>query len=308
MSKQKAKPAFQFTRLHLLWLVVFIGTLLAGFHASKAVGDEASRTASEDTMEVVDEVEVANEAEIISVEEIEAAKAAPVEPTPEVVDVATVTPPAPVREEEDSPFMSFFSTTIPEKAREAVKDVKVKTGLRVSDEQAEQMKQELERQIDENVEERLMRQAVLDRTQIDCLVRALVFEAGGEPRLGKLWVLHVIENRVEKGYRGKSNHCDVIFDHKQFSFANINPDRVPKYSADLIESVQLATDFYRGKHADITDCATHYLRTDHIDKTKWARQAMNGESPEGLVLKATIGEHSFFGPAKCQSMLLADGG
>lgn len=201
-------------------------------------------------------------------------------------------------------FFKDSTVAAQETTSKAIKDMKVKMDLQVSDEQARKMEEELE-EASEDIGEDLMTDAVYDHTQIDCLIRALVFEAGGETRLGKLWVLGVIENRTKLQYRGKVTQCAVIFDRKQFSFANINPGRVPKYSADLIESVQLAAEFYKSDRRDITDCATHYVRTDHVSNTKWAEQAMEGTSPEGLRLKAIIGNHSFFGPSSCEVKVAA---
>lgn len=197
----------------------------------------------------------------------------------------------------------FFSTKkdeITAKVDEAVEQAKVDLGVQVSKQDAASMEEQFDAQSSQVLDDLLV-QTTIDHAQADCLIRALVFEAGGEPRLGKLWVLSVIQNRVDLKYRGMSTHCEVIFDDKQFSFANINPDRVPGYTRDLVESTKLVVDEYLDRRKprvyDITDCATHYLRTDWIDDTDWAKAAIEGKSPanEPLELKGVVGNHTFFG-------------
>lgn len=152
----------------------------------------------------------------------------------------------------------------------------------------------------EKVTKGIKDKAEFDSKQVNCLIKAIVFEAGGEPILGQEWVYDVIRNRMLEGYRDKHTMCDVIFDNKQFSFANIDPDRVPTYSADLVAVTNLVHDmYYDANHKDITCGADHYLRKDIMWDVEWSRQALNHKSPEGLVLKAIVGNHAFFGPEGC---------
>lgn len=137
--------------------------------------------------------------------------------------------------------------------------------------------------------------------QFDCMVTAIFFEAGGEPKLGKQWVYHVINNRTNLGYRGNMTWCSTVYDRWQFSFANDDPDIKPDFNnatSDLLETVKVVEDYLNNGmwDVDITDCATHYLRTDWIARTSWAYLADQGRSPEGLERKATIGDHTFYGP------------
>lgn len=138
---------------------------------------------------------------------------------------------------------------------------------------------------------------------VDCVLAAVFFEARGEPVLGKQWVFHVINNRALLGYRGKNTWCDVVYDYKQFSFANEDPNIKPDFTratADLQETVSVVEDIMENLSPyDPTDCATHYLKTSWISKTLWAVQAEQGRSPEGLVRKGTVGNHTFYGPDKC---------
>lgn len=148
--------------------------------------------------------------------------------------------------------------------------------------------------------EQIMDYATDDSQEVECLITAIFFEAGGEPELGKRWVFDVIDNRRKLGYRGKASFCEVIYDRWQFSFANMNPDRVPNYSRDLIDTKELVLEmYYDWEREDQTGCSTHYLAYNIVDPmdVTWARQALEGNSPEDLVWKATIGEHMFFGPS-----------
>lgn len=133
--------------------------------------------------------------------------------------------------------------------------------------------------------------------QIDCLVKAIYFEAAKEPELGKMWVYHVINNRVKQQYRGMTTYCDVIYDHKQFSFANLTRDRVPDNNRFLKESVDVVLKLYGDPDLkDITCGATHYLNVEKATDLSWYRQALAGTSPEGLTILAKVGQHTFLGP------------
>lgn len=136
----------------------------------------------------------------------------------------------------------------------------------------------------------------------ECVVTAIWFEARGEPVIGQRWVFEVIRNRAELGYRGQSNYCDVIYDPKQFSYANrdssIRP--VPKNSTEeaILSGIRARVFqwMYVDAPIDISCGATHYLRYDIAWKVRWSRQALNRNSDEGLLPIAVIGDHWFFGP------------
>lgn len=143
-------------------------------------------------------------------------------------------------------------------------------------------------------------QASFDAAQVECQVRNLVFEAGGEPEIGQRWVYDVVRNRTLAQYRGNDTMCETIFDPKQFSWANLNPDRVPGYTADLLFAQELVSSLYFDpNHRDITCGATHYLKKDIMWDVSWSREALQGKSSEGLVLLAIIGKHAFFGKEGC---------
>lgn len=133
--------------------------------------------------------------------------------------------------------------------------------------------------------------------QVDCLVKAIYFEAAKEPQIGKVWVYDVINNRVKNQYRGKTTHCEVIYDYKQFSFANLTKDRVPDNNRYLKESRRIVEELYGNPdHRDITCGATHYLNIEMSTDLSWYNSAIAGTSPEGLTVLAKVGNHTFLGP------------
>lgn len=148
--------------------------------------------------------------------------------------------------------------------------------------------------------ERIITDAKFDAKQIDCLVRNQVFEAAGESKLGQLWVYHVVRNRTLMQYRDNETMCETIFDPKQFSWANTDPDRVPKFKADVDAAMALVNElYYDPELEDITCGATHYLKKNVMWDVDWSREALLGKSDEDLELIAIIGAHAFFGKPSC---------
>ena len=142
----------------------------------------------------------------------------------------------------------------------------------------------------------LIEDAEFHAEQIECLVKALYFEAAREPELGKRWIFDVIMNRTKLQWRGMQTYCDVIYDHKQFSFANLTKDRVPDNNRFLMESRDIVLELYGNpNHRDITCGATHYLNVDIATDLSWYEQALTGTSPEGLTILAKVGNHTFLG-------------
>ena len=131
--------------------------------------------------------------------------------------------------------------------------------------------------------------------EFDCMVTAIWFEARGEPPLGQRWVFDVIRNRADLNYRGQSTWCDVIYDRKQFSFANGNNSVRPREGTALT-LIRERVRAWQYDPTDVTCGATHYLREDIAWKVRWSRHALQGRSDEELVPLAIIGDHWFFGP------------
>lgn len=206
-----------------------------------------------------------------------------------------------VSEDEDEGMFSGLKSWLSQKKKEFEEEEKKSTASEnsLSMEDAEKVRKLFDKNSLE-MQGEVQRNAADDAQQLDCIIRALYFEAGGEPEIGIRWVYDVIKNRTDLKYRGNETYCQTIFDSKQFSFANLNPDRVPTVNADLYQVTEIAKEIYYDQtHRDMTCGSTHYLRKDIMWDVKWARQALKGDSDEGLVLKAIIGDHAFFGKPGC---------
>lgn len=214
------------------------------------------------------------------------------EPVPEVVKVEPVEPSAVDRLKE---WLRSLKGDEPEDPAVVVK----MEGQRLSSETVDQL-EHIFNDTSSRTTERIVNDAEFDAKQVDCLVRNQVFEAAGEPKLGQLWVYHVVRNRTLQEYRGNTTMCETIFDPKQFSWTNINPDRVPKFQADVDVATALVEQLYFDDGLeDITCGATHYLRKDIMWDVDWSREALLGKSSEDLELLAIIGKHAFFGKPEC---------
>jgi spore germination cell wall hydrolase CwlJ-like protein len=112
-----------------------------------------------------------------------------------------------------------------------------------------------------------------------CLASAIYHESRGEPVKGQLAVAEVIFNRMRT--RGLSL-CEVVLQSKQFSFVAENTKWLS------VEEAEKFLGKLGNKFRVIGRCATHYHRSDI--KPSWA---------ERLVELALIGNHVFYGRAKC---------
>ena len=97
-----------------------------------------------------------------------------------------------------------------------------------------------------------------------CLAAAIFFEARGEPHTGQELVAEVVMNRVEHE-RFPDTVCDVVYEHKQFSFTHDGLSDDPKeYTAPedvrmAGKSLILAQDYLDGYRLGST--STHYHTT-----------------------------------------------
>lgn len=172
-------------------------------------------------------------------------------------------------------------------------------GQKIPTDTSKKLKQQFDAETEKNTQ-RIVKDAKFDAEEVKCHVRNIVFEAGGESILGQKWVFDVVRNRTLMEYRGNKTVCDTVFDPRQFSWANYNPNRVPMHTRDLEVAEELVNDMYFDPdHRDITCGATHYLKKDIMWDVRWSREALQGKSSEGLVLKAVIGAHAFFGKEGC---------
>ncbi len=113
-----------------------------------------------------------------------------------------------------------------------------------------------------------------------CLALAIYFEARNQPIKGQLAVAHVVLNRVADR-RWPDNVCDVVYQHKQFSFfsdgLSDRPDDKRSWNkAQVLAKVAMLI-------GDSTGGATHY-HADYVAPA-W-----------GLCLRPVmvIGQHMFF--------------
>lgn len=265
------------TRWHLILFVIACAILAASLaiYADKAMASEQVEVGKVDPPEKVTALESAQQ-------EQESQESQP-------------------QSEDEGGMFSGLKSWLSQKKKEFEEEEKDSTTSKnsLSTEDAEKVRKLFEKNSLE-MQGEVQRNAADDAQQIDCIIRALYFEAGGEPEIGIRWVYDVIKNRTDLKYRGNETYCQTIFDSKQFSFANLNPDRVPTVNADLYQVTEIAKEIYYDQtHRDMTCGSTHYLRKDIMWDVKWARQALKGDSDEGLVLKAIIGDHAFFGKPGC---------
>lgn len=120
-------------------------------------------------------------------------------------------------------------------------------------------------------------------------------EARGEGREGMRAVLHVIRNRVNKGW-GDWDH--VVTKKWQFSSLTAPGDsqlvRWPDSPDEKFAlAMQLADAVYDGTDPDITGGAVYYANLKYIDKGGSFERLILGKPREHPVV-ARIGEHTFF--------------
>lgn len=137
--------------------------------------------------------------------------------------------------------------------------------------------------------------------QIECLIKAVFFEAGTESDMGKRWVFDVINNRLKQQWNGKTTYCDVIYDRYQFSFANAGDRPLPEHGHNLVRSRQVVLELYGNPdHRDATCGADHYINPDIATDLSWYEAAKNGTDPTGRTILAKVGKHVFIGlPDNC---------
>ena len=124
-------------------------------------------------------------------------------------------------------------------------------------------------------------------TNLVCLAIAIYFEAAGEPYAGKLAVAEVVMNRVESP-RYPNTPCDVIQQHKQFSFVEEFGMEVPELKNALDQQawqhgLYAAHKALSGAVYGLTDGAMHYYTPDKANP-KWA---------ESMTEVVQIGNHRF---------------
>lgn len=117
----------------------------------------------------------------------------------------------------------------------------------------------------------------------DCLARNVFYEAGIEPKEGKIAVAQVTYNRLKEGKWGK-NVCDVVYAKAQFSWTLSAKKKWAQPKGQLwAESKAAVADFTRGLRIQQLDSVLHY-HADYV-KPKWA---------DDDKAKVKVGQHIFY--------------
>lgn len=114
------------------------------------------------------------------------------------------------------------------------------------------------------------------------LAEAIIFEARGEPDIGKVAVAQVILNRM-KDSRWPNKIVDVIKQPHQFSYLKDKHKQTPPTNNDWITARKIAHGVISGTISNPVGEATHYHATRV--KPKWAKK---------LEPVAKIGQHIFY--------------
>jgi spore germination cell wall hydrolase CwlJ-like protein len=113
-------------------------------------------------------------------------------------------------------------------------------------------------------------------TEVNCLAKAIYFEARGEPKEGMVEVANVVLNRVKSG-KFPSSICGVVYQPKQFSWTNNEP---------LILNEQK---FYLASRIAIQTIKTHERSNIY-----WFSASTNGWHDLHLKMVKRIGNHKFY--------------
>ena len=117
----------------------------------------------------------------------------------------------------------------------------------------------------------------------ECLARNVFYEAGVEPKEGKVAVAQVTYNRLKEGKWGKTV-CDVVYAKAQFSWTLSAKKKWAQPSGALwAESKAAVNEFLRGIRIEQLDAVLHY-HADYV-KPKWAVEDK---------AKVKVGQHIFY--------------
>jgi spore germination cell wall hydrolase CwlJ-like protein len=117
---------------------------------------------------------------------------------------------------------------------------------------------------------------------IVCLALNVYHEARGEPIKGQEAVALVTLNRAAS-HRYPDSVCDVVWQHKQFSWTHDGKDDYPHNGTAWATALQVADSVSKGEHAAHVAGATHY-HADYV-KPYWTK----GHEPA-----AVYGKHIFY--------------
>lgn len=113
---------------------------------------------------------------------------------------------------------------------------------------------------------------------VDCMAKAIYYEARGEGQRGMVAVGHVIVNRT-KSDKYPSDICDVVYQRNQFSWTR-NPPKINNHGL-MDKAYEIAMKVLRGDTKDPTKGALSF-HSSSIDPG-WEKRP-----------KAVIGNHIFY--------------
>ena len=119
------------------------------------------------------------------------------------------------------------------------------------------------------------------------LAEAVVYEARGEPDVGKAAVAHVVLNR-KNDPRWPNSLKEVVHQPRQFSYLKDKHKQTPPTNNDWIVARKIAHDAINGLSQDPTNGAVFY----HTKKVKPRL------STKRVIKTASIGQHVFFNTAE----------
>lgn len=119
----------------------------------------------------------------------------------------------------------------------------------------------------------------------DCLAKAIYFEAGNQPYIGKLAVGEVVMNRLDDS-NYPNTVCGVIQQKHQFSFYWDGKPDVPTDLKAWVESQKAAIEILAGHESSFTfnEPSVQFYHADYVDPY-WA---------DYMIRVATIGNHIFY--------------
>jgi N-acetylmuramoyl-L-alanine amidase len=122
----------------------------------------------------------------------------------------------------------------------------------------------------------------VDPKELECLAMNVYHEARSERVEGQLAVAHVTANRVAHKEWG-STICDVVYEHKQFSWTFLLEDHTPHETPAYNKAKVIARDVLIGNTEDPTHGAVFY-HASYVNPS-WAKY---------MDLSKVIGLHIFY--------------
>ena len=118
--------------------------------------------------------------------------------------------------------------------------------------------------------------------EFNCLAKTIYFEAGNQSYSGKLAVGYVVSNRVDSP-KYPNTICEVIAQHKQFSWYADKKDLEPFKGGGWKDSVRAAKEVLTG-NATLFDEEVQHYHADYVSPS-WAKK---------MVQVAQIDDHIFY--------------